>query len=712
MEKISGTIKEIVYYANGFGVIKFTYGKTSRTAAGRMPKPCIGATINMEGEWQRHPKYKLQFVPETAAVQRDEIEPESLLSYLKSGFLFGVGPSVAERIYETFGDETLRVFEQEPERLCEITGITQGKSRKIQESYQNTRQYVSLAAYLRSATKYQIMAIYQQYGERSVSLLKEDIYRIIRDIEGIGFTKADKLAAGCGVQKDSSTRIRAAIVHVLQKVASEGHCFMHEGSLGNELRALLKMPVILDRLRYELSKLEEQGEVINEEGNIYLASIYKAECQCGKSIDGILTAPANRIVPKNWIRKAILDIEIEKGFSLTDEQKAAVEMAMEEKMLIITGGPGSGKTTVVNAILRAWNHPESVLMVAPTGCAAYQLTATTGKRAYTIQRGLGYGFHGGKMGFEYHAENRMPFDLVIMDESTMPNVVLMAAFLQAVRSGAHLIMIGDKDQLPSIGPGKVFDELMKCGHIPTVKLTVGHRQTDIITINVNRINQGLGAHTWSLRDGIFQYHPLEQPEDIQKRTIQEYERLVKRYGVKNVRCLTATKQKSAVSTEALNPILRELVNPTEGREALSFGSLNFYPNDRVMYTKENNYDKDVFNGEMGTVLSTNPAQYTLEVVFDDGSREEFRGKDLRNLELCYAQTINKSMGSECEAAVIAFVVPPILWSRNLLYTAVSRAKKEVTLTGTEKTIENSLASVAPIARNTNLKKRIKGVKSI
>ena len=316
------------------------------------------------------------------------------------------------------------------------------------------------------------------------------------------------------------------------------------------------------------------------------------------------------------------------------------------------------------------------------------------------------------MGFEYHAENRMPFDLVIMDESTMPNVVLMAAFLQAVRSGAHFIMIGDKDQLPSIGPGKVFDELIKSGHIPTVKLTVGHRQTDIITTNVNRINQGLGAHTWSLRDGIFQYYPLEKPEDIQKKTIQEYERLVKRYGVKNVRCLTATKQKSLVSTEALNPILRELVNPTEGREALSFGSLDFYPNDRVMYTKENNYAKDVFNGEMGTVLSTNPAQYTLEVIFDDGSREVFRGKDLKNLELCYAQTINKSMGSECEAAIIAFVVPPILWSRNLLYTAVSRAKNEVILTGTEKMIESSLASVAPIARNTNLKKRIKGVKSV
>lgn len=278
MEKVSGTIKEIVYYANGFGVIKFTYGKTSRTAAGRMPKPCIGARINMEGEWQRHPKYKLQFVPETATVLKDETEPESLLSYLKSGFLFGVGPSVAERIYETFGDETLRIFEQEPERLCEITGITQGKSRKIQESYQKTRQYVSLAAYLRSATKYQIMVIYEQYGEKSVSLLKEDIYRIIRDIDGIGFTKADKLAAGCGVQKDSSTRIRAAILHVLQKVASEGHCFMHEGSLGNELRVLLKMPVILDRLRYELNKLAEQGEIVNEDGNIYLASIHKAEC--------------------------------------------------------------------------------------------------------------------------------------------------------------------------------------------------------------------------------------------------------------------------------------------------------------------------------------------------------------------------------------------------------------------------------------------------
>ena len=711
MEQITGKIKEIIHYANGFGVIKFSYGKTSRTAAGRMPKPNLGAMIDMEGEWKRHPRYGLQFNPETVTIQAEKVEPESMLGYLKSGFLYGVGPSMAERLYEIFGDNVAEVIEQAPEKLCEISGITEAKSLKIQESYQQTKQYIPLAAYLRGATKYQLMTIYQKYGEKSVPLLKEDIYRVIRDIEGFGFIKADKLAAACGVKKDSSTRIRVAILHVLQNVAADGHCFMHEGSLGNELRILLKMPILVDRLRYEISKLQEAGEVVLEDGNVYLTSIYQAECECAESIDRILSTPANRTVPHNWVKKAIFDIEAEKGFTLVQEEKTAIETAMEEKVMILTGGPGHGKTTVINAILKAWNHPESTLLVAPTGCAAFQMAKTSGKRAHTIHRGLDYGYHDGKMGFGYHAENRMPYDLVIMDESTMPNVVLMASFLQAVRSGARLILIGDRDQLPSIGPGKVFDDLIRGGRIPTVKLTVGHRQGDLISLNVERINRGLGTHAWALKPNGFQYISGASAEEIQEESIREYERLVQQYGIENVKYLTATKQKSKVSTEVMNPILRELVNPTQDREAVSIGGIEFYVNDRVMYTKENNYDKNVFNGEIGTVVEINIPKKAITIAFDDGRQQEFRGGDLKNIELSYAQTINKSMGSECEATVIAYVVPPILWSRNLLYTAVSRAKKEVVLISTEKMIENSLASAAPIMRNTNLVKRVKGVKS-
>ena len=710
MEQLSGRIKEIIHYANGFGVVKFTYGKTTRTAAGRMPKPNLGAVIDMTGEWKRHPKYGLQFSPETVAIQSESIEPESILGYLKSGFLYGVGPSMAERLYETFGDKVAEIIELTPEKLCDVSGITQAKSLKIQESYQKTKQYIPLAAYLRTATKYQLMTIYQKYGEKSVPLLKEDIYRIIRDIDGFGFIKTDKLAAACGVKKDSSTRIRAAILHVLQNVAADGHCFMHEGSLGNELRILLKMPVLVDRLRYEIGKLHEAGEVVLDEGNVYLASIYQAECECAKSIDRILNAPANRTVPHSWVKKAIFDIEKEKGFTLVQEEKTAIETAMEEKVMILTGGPGHGKTTVINAILKAWNHPESTLLVAPTGCAAFQMAKASGERAHTIHRGLDYGYHDGKMGFGYHAENRMPYDLVILDESTMPNVVLMASFLEAVRSGARLILIGDRDQLPSIGPGKVFDDFIRSGQIPTVKLTVGHRQGDLISLNVERINRGLGPHAWALKKNCFQYLPGLSVEEIQETSVREYERLVQQYGIKNVKYLTATKQKNKVSTEVMNPILRELVNPTQDREAVIMGNVEFYINDRVMYTKENNYGKDVFNGEIGTVVEISIPKKAITVAFDDGRRQEFRGNDLKNIELSYAQTINKSMGSECEATVVAYVVPPILWSRNLLYTAVSRAKKEVVLISTEKMIENSLASAAPILRNTNLVKRVKGVK--
>ena len=242
-------------------------------------------------------------------------------------------------------------------------------------------------------------------------------------------------------------------------------------------------------------------------------------------------------------------------------------------------------------------------------------------------------------------------------------------------------------------------------------MTVGHRQGDLISLNVERINRGLGTHAWALKPNCFQYISEASAEEIQEESIREYERLVQQYGIENVKYLTATKQKSKVSTEVMNPILRELVNPTQDREAVSIGGIEFYVNDRVMYTKENNYDKNVFNGEIGTVVEINIPKKAITIAFDDGRQQEFRGGDLKNIELSYAQTINKSMGSECEATVIAYVVPPILWSRNLLYTAVSRAKKEVVLISTEKMIENSLASAAPIMRNTNLVKRVKGVKS-
>lgn len=704
---LSGTILEIIHYNKKFGVIKFSYGKISRRAAGLMcqePKP--GMIIYMEGEWEKHAKWGLQLKIKKSSFEEMQTVPESIIYYLNSGFLYGVGQAMAKLIYEKFGDAALTVIEDTPEQLCEISGITETKAIKIQKSFLKTGQYAALASYLRGATKYQIETIYQQYGENSVALLKENIYRIVRDIDGIGFKKADKLANNCGIRADDPTRVNAAIVYILIQITLEGHCYTYSGSLQNRLRELLKLHISENRFLQELAKLQEQKEIVIEEDAVFLASVYDAECTCSEAINRILTSSPNRTVPNSWVQRAIVEMELENDIVLSDEQRCATGKSMSEKILLLTGGPGSGKTTTVQTILKAWNHPESVLLLAPTGCAAYHLLETTGHHAYTIQRGLEYGYYNGKMGFKYNKENLLPYDLIILDEATMPNIVLMASLLQAVRSGARLVLIGDHDQLPSIGPGKVFHDLLTCGKIPVVRLSVDHRQQGSVKWNVRQIKKGMGVHTWRL-DDMFHFFPVESTEEMQEVAVREYYRLVLKYGIENVRCLSAAKVKSKASVESLNPVLREMVNPTEGRKGLAYGDKQFFVNDRVMYMRENNYDKDIFNGESGTVKSIELAGKKMTVAFDDGREAIFSEKNLRNLELSYANTIHKSMGLECKAVVIAYNVPPIMWDRSLLYTAVSRAKKEVSLVGDTKAISVSVENSNPILRNTKLKFRIK-----
>lgn len=707
MEKLEGKIKEVICYQNGFGVVKIQFGKTSRKAVGEMPQPFPGRMIYMNGEWETDAKWGRQFKIKYARIDEVNVQKENIVNYLKSGFLHGVGPAVAQKIYDMFGDRTEDILKETPERLCEIPGITKMKAEKIGASYRETKQYIPLASYLCGATKHQIEVIYQFYGEHSVTLLKENIYKIVDDINGIGFQKADKLATNCGIKADASIRIRAAILYVMRDISRDGHCFITCGSLDGHLRDLLKMPIHSKKVETELKSLIAENKIINEEGNIYLADIYQAECQCAEDIRRIWTSPANRTVPVSWYQKATMEIEQEQGFALTAEQKSAVKKGMENKILLLTGGPGSGKTTTINALLRAWGHPESVLILAPTGCAAYRLHETTGQRAYTIHKGLHFGYHNEKMCFEYNSDNRLPYDFIILDEATMPNVVLFSALLQSIRSGARLVLVGDHDQLPAIGPGKVFEDLLNSGRLPVVRLQIGHRQTSDINRIVTKINQGNGMHTWGLEHtDQFMYYNAETTEEIENIVVEEFKRLVCEYGIENVRCLTVMKGRM-VGYKTLNPRLRDAIYQQKKQTDIILGDQDYYTGDRIIYQKENDYTKGVYNGELGTIKVIDPARKEIGVMFDDGRKVIFRGRELRNLELSYATSIHKSMGSECKAVVIAYCAQPKMLLRNLLYTAVSRAKCEVVLVGSYSAIDTSLKIVSPERRNTRLKYRIK-----
>lgn len=671
-----------------------------------MPKPFPGGMIYMMGEWETNPKWGRQFRIDYAnIIDKVNTNQGTIVNYLKSGFLYGIGPVVAQKIYDLFRENTENVINKTPERLCEISGITRKKAEKIYASYQESKQYIPLASFLCGATKHQIEMIYETYGEDSVSLIKENIYRIVEDIRGIGFQKADKLAMTCGIKADDPIRIQAAILYIMRDLAKDGHCFTTYGSLNGHLRELLKMPIHLAKIEAELERLIANNKIVIETGNIYLASIYQAECQCAEDIGRIWTSPANRTVPACFYQKAIIETEREEGFTLTAEQKSAIKKGMENKILLITGGPGSGKTTAINALLRAWGHPESVLMLAPTGCAAYRLHETTGRRAYTIHKGLHFGHHNGKMCFEYNSDNKLPYDFIIIDEATMPNVILFSALLKAIRSGARLVLVGDHDQLPAIGPGKVFEDLLNSGRLPVVRLKIGHRQTSDINRIVTKINQGCGVHTWE-HTNQFRYYNVETIEEIENTVVEEFKRLVSAYGIENVRCLTVMKEKM-IGYKTLNPRLRDAIYPPKKQMDIIVDNQAYYNGDRVMYRKDNDYAKGVYNGELGTIKLIDPDKRAIGVLFDDGRKVIFRGRELYNLELSYATSIHKSMGTECKAVVIAYCAQPKMLLRNLLYTAVSRAKCEVVLVGNYSAIDTSLKIVSPERRNTQLKYRIK-----
>lgn len=707
MIAIEGTVEDIIYTneANGYTVCELSCGKDIVTAVGCMPFINPGEAIRASGKWVSHPDYGEQFkveiyekiMPQTA----DAIE-----KYLSSGIVKGVGPATAARIVDKFGSETLEVINKDPKRLSEIKGISLDKAMTIGQALNEQRGLRDIVMFLQEygISPSMCLKIYKAYADSAVPKIKENPYRLCEDIFGIGFKTADVIAMKLGINPLSEFRIKSGIKFVLSHAASNGHTFLPEQVLKESAGKLLGADVpdinnILISLIFDKSIVSEK---LDNECHVYLSSFYNAEQYvCKKLLELSQTRFAGNI---EGFDDELSQLEKFEGIELAQLQKEAIREAMTCGVLVITGGPGTGKTTIIKSIIRLLaKEGHRVALAAPTGRAAKRMSEATGYEAKTIHRLLEIGYTGddSELLFQRNDNNPLEADVIIIDEMSMVDILLMSHLLKAVPPGARLILAGDSDQLPSVGAGSVLRDIIDCNVVKTVRLTEIFRQAEesMITVNAHRINKG-EAPLINARDKDFFLVSRNNTDSI-VRTIVDLccRRLPDTYGfdpMKDIQVLSPTK-KNPAGVVNLNIELQKVLNPEDSKKAekASRGYI-FREGDRVMQIR-NNYDirwemlenrlidgTGVFNGDMGVIYKIDDESQIVKVLFDDDRLVEYDYSILDELEPAFAVTIHKSQGSEFPVVVMpVFFGPQVLMTRNLLYTAVTRAKKMVVLVGDE-----------------------------
>ena len=706
--QLNGVIKSVIYSSKSFAVISVQTDKGIKRAAGFIQSPVPGQKVSMEGEWVKHEKYGKQFKVDSSHIEEPEEKSEGVVNYLHSGFLKGVGPAITKRIYEKFGERALDILEKEPEQYLSIAGITPSKLEVIQQAHRDNGKYRALCEYLGdAATVYQIQRIYEKYGERSVGMIKANPYQLIYDLEGFGFERVDKLAYGCGITGNHPQRVKAAIVHTLRAVTQEGHCFLHKESLKENLKEHLKMKVDDTIFEEEIKSLLEDKRIVLEDGAVYLTALYQYECLFGMHLDRIVNSQPKRMVPEFWIQEAIEEIETKENIKYDKLQKDAVYTIYQNNLTLLTGGPGTGKTTLIKTILAAWGDRESVMLMAPTGRASRRIAEVTGYPASTIHKSLGYAFINGKMDFCSNENNPLTCDLLIVDETHMIDLPLAASLMRAVANGTKVVLIGDMDQLPPIGPGNIFRDLITSLKVASIRLTNEYRLSGSVDKNTKSVNEGRGVHTW-IQDENFRYIPM-QVKDMQATVIDEYLQLAQKYGTANTLCLTGVNQRSKVGTHKLNRLIQSRVNPHTSGTGLKSGDREFFEGDRIIQNTPD-YQKSVPNGSMGTIRLVDPENGIARIEFDTGETIEYERSDLIKVRLGYAITVHKAMGSQFQAVVIAFYAPPQFLYRNFLYTALSRVEKVEVVIGDPKAIDRAIGRNDPVFRNSRVKERFHGIR--
>lgn len=730
METITGFVEHIIYRneENGYTVLNLVCQEEEVTCVGIFHVIGEGESIEVTGSYTSHPSYGEQFKAESFQVKA----PEDILSierYLGSGAIKGIGVALASRIVRRFKQDTFRIIEQEPERLTEVKGISQRKAMEIAEQVEEKRELREAMIFLQ---KYGIsltlaVKIYRRYGQEIYGILKENPYRLADDIQGIGFKIADEIAAKAGIHTDSDFRIRSGILYVLFQAAADGHTCLPQEELTRRAVELLGVDGSYMEKHYMDMTMEKKLVIKETDGQrfIYASVYYYLE-----NNTAVLLRELNISydVPETEIRQRIRRIEKMTGVELDPLQAEAVKEAVKNGLLVITGGPGTGKTTTINTIIKYFEmEGMDIFLAAPTGRAAKRMSETTGYEARTIHRLLELnGGAEGNAGFERNEQNPLETDAIIIDEMSMVDISLIAALLKAVVPGTRLILVGDVNQLPSVGPGNVLKDIIDSGVFHVVRLTKIFRQasqSDII-VNAHKINRGEEVILDNKSMDFFFLKRYEADVIISVVIQLIQQKLPKFVDAKpyEIQVLTPMR-KGLLGVERLNSILQQYLNPPgPEKKEKEHGQGLFREGDKVMQTK-NNYQMEweirskygipidkgtgVFNGDMGIVRSIQSFSEIMTVEFDEGKVVDYSFKQLDELELAYAITIHKSQGSEYPAVVIPLLSGPrLLMNRNLLYTAVTRARKCVTLVGNDVTFQEMIGNANERRRFSGLKQRL------
>lgn len=705
MEEKRGTIAGIHFYneGNGYSVILFETEEEQFTAVGALPVCHLGTSLILRGDFTVHPVYGEQF----NFREFEEVRPkgaDEIRMFLASGVIRGIREKTAELIVEKFGDKTLDIFDNEPERLLEVTGIGEKRLKEITESYSEHRKFADVVIKL---SGYDIGAdyatkLYKVYGSDVISILEENPYRLIDEVYGIGFKKADAIAVRMGFDPENENRIKSGLRFMLGRYISDGNTYVPENLLCEETGALLDVSTeLVSEALFDLA-IEGDIRIENSEGrnNVYLFEFYRAEQNVCHCLERLSDADVKSIRAD---AESLADmVENETGLKLSAEQRYAVLSSVSEGVSVITGGPGTGKTTIIKVIISILERSGlNVAIAAPTGRAAKRITETSGHDASTIHRLLEYCRADDEFFcFARNSERPLEYDAVIIDEASMIDLLLMDALVSAIRPGTRFILVGDKDQLPSVGAGNVLSDIIESERVHSVCLTEIFRQAgeSLIVVNAHRINKGEYPEYDNRRDFFFMKRNDEQSvlatieELCKKRLPKYYSRL---NAVRDIQVLTPTKKGTAGAVN-LNSRLQNAFNPAQpGLNEKVYGERTFRENDKVMQIK-NNYEltwrnfnektegEGVFNGDIGFIESINKDSEQMTVIFDECRYVTYDFSQLDELELAYAVTVHKSQGSEFPIVVMPMTwIPPLLATRNLLYTAITRGKTAVVLVGSE-----------------------------
>jgi len=660
----------------------------------------VGSCLDLSGNWVRDSRFGEQFRVQHYRIIRPNTL-QGLERYLGSGMIRGIGPHYASRIVAHFGLASLEVLEHEPERLLEVEGLGAKRAETIKQAWRQQRQIHQIMIFLQGhgiSSAYAVK-IYKAYGEKAVTVVEQNPYRLAEEIWGIGFKIADRIAASGGIIGNDPRRARAGLLFLLNEAAEEGHCFLPQKELLGRGKALLDIEE--DMLAGQLPGLVADARIVVSGEKVYLTALLHAELNTAKSIERLLSSGAGGISLKKLDRE-IAKAEQRMGFSFAPEQKDAIKTAMHKKITLLTGGPGTGKSTILKALADILGlHGFSLLLAAPTGRAAKRLAEATGREAKTIHRLLG--FDPGSFGFRFNGENRLQADFIVIDEVSMMDVVLANSLFKAIPDHASVVLVGDADQLPSVGPGNVFRDLLESGRLPTRCLKQIYRQGEgsLISINARRINEGEGLELLPDFKGDKDFYCIyrQSPEEIEAEIVSLMGgRLTRKYGFDPVRDIQVLvpMRRGLIGTDHLNTRLQSVLHD---RRAES--SFVFKRGDKVMQLK-NNYEKEIFNGDIGFVQSVDEENSLIRVSFD-GRQISYETGDLQELILAYAITIHKSQGSEFPCVILPLHTChyPLL-QRNLLYTGVTRGKKLVILVGSKKAIAIAIRNSQVDARFTGL----------